>query len=183
MSWYQLNPELMAEVNANDRAPLKVPVGAITTGGKSRWSDVMTIVGTEYEEMKPEAGQKNEGDLIGQVRLKLRVSEAYATDPANKGRILSATKRINYTQMETKANSGQVEMSKISLRQLSSLLMALGVITSPNEIKSMGEFFAAGAAGNGRVIGASVIAQIEHGANKQGEPQQEPVRFAPFQQG
>lgn len=174
MSWYKINPALMEKVNANDRTPFKVPDNAQSSNGRTRWSEIVTIVGTDYTEMT-----KDNGDVVGQVKLRLRVSEQYSTDPTNRGKTLSTSKNINYTQLENDGpEAGQVQMSAISLRQLTSLLLATGVIKDRSEIGSMGDYFAAG---NSKVNGATVIAQVEQSLDKRGEAQQEPARFAPFQ--
>ena len=177
-SWTSIDPQLMQEIAGADRAPLKIPTQAVTAGGKSRWSEMVTVVSTEYEEKINDQGENR-----GTIRLKLRVSETAPSCPENAGKILSGTKTINYTQLVSRQNDGQYQMSTISIRQLTSLLIAAGVVKDRSEIKSFGDFFAAGSQGASRLAGATVIAQIEHGTNRQGEPQQEAVRFAPYTMG
>ena len=174
-TWYQIDPDLLAAATSSDRAPLKVPTIATPQGAKTRWTEIMTVVGTEYEE-----SMKDNGDHVAKITLKMRVSESYSTDRTNAGTILTTNKNINYTQLKDRANEGQYQMSSISIRQLTSLLLAAKVVADKKEIKSFGDFFAAGSTGASRLAGATVIAQIEHGPNRQGELQQEAVRFAPF---
>lgn len=172
MAWHTLNPALMDEINSSDRCPFKVPAGATNQGGRIRWPEVVTIAGTDYKEET-----RDDGSQIGIVELRVRVSEQYSTDQTNKGRTLSVQKRINFTALENKTRDGQYTMSEISVRQLTSLLLATGVVTDRKQIGAFGDFFAAGTA---KINGATVIAQIEQSVNKNGEPQQEPSRFAPF---
>lgn len=175
MAWHTLNPALMDEINSNDRCPFKVPDSATSQNGRTRWPEIVTIAGTDYKEET-----KDNGDQIGIVELRVRVSEQYSTDQTNRGKTLSVQKRINYTALENRTKDGQYTMSEISVRQLTSLLLATGVVSDRKQIGSFGDFFAAGTA---KINGATVIAQIEQSTNRNGEPQQEPSRFAPFTVG
>lgn len=172
--FHEIPADLLEQINLSDRAPLTVPDGANVQGDRSRWTEVMTVETTEYEEKS-----NDDGNAISNVRVRFRVSDTFSPDPTNAGKRFNWNRQINWTMLKERTDSGKVMASEIGLRTMFQLILAAGLASDKSEIKSLGQFFAS-ADGVSPMSGKTVNAVIRQAPNRDGEVQQEPQRFAPY---
>jgi hypothetical protein len=172
MAWHTPRQDLMERALASERAPFTKPDHV----SGDRWNEQLKILSTEYKEDTNDAGE-----LIGVMIIQTRVPET-STDPTNVGRVLKIRQAFNWTQFETRAKAGQVTMTEISLRLVASMLLAARIISKREELitNGVGPYLDAGSPHAQKLLGVTLIAQIQEGFDNRGETQQQPQRFAPL---
>lgn len=174
--FFELDDDLRKEVGTSERCPFEVPNSAVVTGDKARWSEVVTITDSSYDE------KKNDNDeLIGKCNIMFRPSEQHSEDATNVGKKFTSFNTVNFTQLKTRTNDGQVQMSVFSLRRIAQCLQAVGLIEKREQMKSPGEFLWHEGSDPSKLAGMTVRVQIEQSLDNNGELQQQVRRFTPFE--
>lgn len=174
--FFELDDDLRKEVGTSERCPFEVPNDAVVTGDKARWSEVVTVIDTTYEEKK-----NDDDELIAKCNIQFRPSEQHSEHTTNVGKKFTSFNQVNFTQLKTRTKDGQVQMSVFSLRRVAQLLQAVGMIEKREQMKSPGEFLWHETSEPSKLAGMTVRVQIEQSLDNNGELQQQVRRFTPFE--
>lgn len=175
--FFEIDNDVMKEVSASERCPFEVPPSAVVTGDKARWSEIVVITDTAYSEAKNE-----EGEVIAKGNIMFRVSEQHSEEATNIGKKFTSFNTVNFSQLKSRTQDGQVQMSLFSLRRIAQCLQACGLIEKREEMKSPGEFLFHEPTEPSKLAGTTVRVQIEQSLDRNGELQQQVRRWTKFEE-
>lgn len=173
--FFEIDTETQKEVNQSDRCPFDVPDDAVVNGDDARWSEVVIITDTTYDEKI-----NDDRETIGKANIQFRVTE-HSDSAKNVGKKFTAFNTINFSQLKERTNQGQVDMSIFSLRRLRQCLQAAGLIETADQMKSPGEWFFHEKDAPSKLAGITVRVQIQQSLDKNGELQQQVRRFTKYE--